>query len=55
MKGVIYYFSGTGNTEKVVKEYAKCFEKAGSTLETRKIDIDSINCKDKTIDLSKQS
>jgi len=52
MKGVIYYFSGTGNTEKVVKEYVKTFEELGSSLEARKIEENHAFDKAQDIDLS---
>ena len=52
MKAVIYYFSGTGNTEKVVKEYVKNLEALGVTVEARKIEAEHVNDKAKNIDLS---
>lgn len=52
MKAVIYYFSGTGNTEKVVKEYVKNLETLGVAVEARKIEAEHVNDKAKNIDLS---
>lgn len=52
MKILICYFSGTGNTEKVINRYIECFETEGNEVEIRKISGKDLDCQKKSLDFS---